>query len=115
MKPHEIIAPWKGDKRFTAIAKRAAALKKAGQTVDAIKSMVTAEFGAPTVLLGLRAEPAPAQVFGTEGVETPAQHAFLQTSGCDLFQGYLFSEPLPPTLFEHLMRGGAVPSPLWRM
>ena len=50
-----------------------------------------------------------------EGVETPAQHAFLQTSGCDLFQGYLFSEPLPPTLFEHLMRGGAVPSPLWRM
>ena len=72
MKPHEIIAPWKGDKRFTAIAKRAAALKKAGQTVDAIKSMVTAEFGAPTVLLGLRAEPAPAQVFGTVGAKGAA-------------------------------------------
>ena len=30
MKPHKLIEPWKGDKRFTAIAKRAAALKKAG-------------------------------------------------------------------------------------
>ncbi|NTU78459.1 MAG: EAL domain-containing protein [Chloroflexales bacterium] len=49
-----------------------------------------------------------------EGVETPAQHAFLQTIGCNLFQGYLFSEPLPPILFEHLMRGGTIPGPLWR-
>lgn len=65
MKPHEIIAAWKGDKRFTEIAKRAAALKKAGESVDAIRAAVTAEFGAPAALLGLRAEPAPAQVFGT--------------------------------------------------
>ncbi len=49
-----------------------------------------------------------------EGVETPVQHAFLQSIGCDMFQGYLFSEPLPPTLFEHLMRGGSIPGPLWR-
>jgi diguanylate cyclase (GGDEF)-like protein/PAS domain S-box-containing protein len=29
-----------------------------------------------------------------EGVETPAQMAFLRTHGCDEFQGYLFSRPL---------------------
>ncbi|NTU84862.1 MAG: RtcB family protein, partial [Chloroflexales bacterium] len=67
MKPHEIIAPWKGDKRFTAIAKRAAALKKAGQEVAAIRAAIAAEFGAPAALLGLRAEPAPYRVFGTVG------------------------------------------------
>jgi diguanylate cyclase (GGDEF)-like protein len=49
-----------------------------------------------------------------EGVETDAQHSFLQGLGCDLFQGYLFSEPLPPTLFEHLLRGGRLPGALWR-
>jgi diguanylate cyclase (GGDEF)-like protein len=49
-----------------------------------------------------------------EGVETPAQLAFLQSIGCDMFQGYLFSEPLPPTLFEHLMREETIPGPLWR-
>lgn len=67
MKPHEIIAAWKGDKRFTAIASRAAALKKAGQTVDAIQTTITSEFGAPPTLLGLRDTPAPARVFGTVG------------------------------------------------
>jgi EAL domain-containing protein (putative c-di-GMP-specific phosphodiesterase class I) len=47
-----------------------------------------------------------------EGVETEEQHAFLQANGCDLFQGYYFSEPLPTILFEHLLRGGRLPGPI---
>ena len=35
MKPHELITPWKGDKRYTEIARRAAALKKAGANAAA--------------------------------------------------------------------------------
>jgi diguanylate cyclase (GGDEF)-like protein len=35
-----------------------------------------------------------------EGVETEAQRAFLQTAGCDLLQGYLFSRPLSAAEFE---------------
>jgi EAL domain-containing protein (putative c-di-GMP-specific phosphodiesterase class I) len=31
-----------------------------------------------------------------EGVETQAQFERLSAMGCDLFQGYLFSKPLPP-------------------
>jgi EAL domain-containing protein (putative c-di-GMP-specific phosphodiesterase class I) len=31
-----------------------------------------------------------------EGVEAPAQQAFLVQQGCDEVQGYLFSKPLPP-------------------
>ena len=34
-----------------------------------------------------------------EGVETAAQHAWLCQQGCDLVQGYLFSQPLPPAEF----------------
>jgi len=30
-----------------------------------------------------------------EGVETPQQLAYLQSQGCDTFQGYLFSRPVP--------------------
>lgn len=73
MKPHEIIRAWKGDKRFTQIAVRAAALKKQGQDAEAIREAITAEFGAPTALAGLREQPAPFTVFGTVGAkDSPA-------------------------------------------
>jgi sensor c-di-GMP phosphodiesterase-like protein len=31
-----------------------------------------------------------------EGVETGTQKEFLIATGCENFQGYLFSKPLPP-------------------
>ena len=39
-----------------------------------------------------------------EGVETPAQKAFLQTHGCDAMQGYLLSAPLAAKEFEQWFR-----------
>lgn len=42
-----------------------------------------------------------------EGVETGEQHAFLVNNGCDAYQGYLFSRPVPVAQFESLAR-------LWR-
>jgi diguanylate cyclase (GGDEF)-like protein/PAS domain S-box-containing protein len=38
-----------------------------------------------------------------EGVETEAQHAFLEQHGCPSCQGYLFSKPMPIEGFEQLM------------
>ena len=38
-----------------------------------------------------------------EGVETREQHDFLRDCGCDAFQGYLFSKPLPPEEFAKLV------------
>jgi len=35
-----------------------------------------------------------------EGVETEEQRSFLAALGCNAFQGYLFSRPLPPEEFE---------------
>jgi diguanylate cyclase (GGDEF)-like protein/PAS domain S-box-containing protein len=49
-----------------------------------------------------------------EGVETEAQHRVLASHGCDTFQGFLFSPPLPPEDFLHFLRGsrgGAPASP----
>lgn len=85
MKPHEMIAPWKGDKRFTAIAKRATALKKAGLAVDDIRATIIAEFGAPTALARLRDQPAPYEVFGT----VAAKGAQPGEGGADIERGAL--------------------------
>lgn len=38
-----------------------------------------------------------------EGVETKAQHDFLRSRGCDAFQGYLFSQPVPAEAIEALL------------
>ena len=43
-----------------------------------------------------------------EGVETPAQEAFLRAHGCDEIQGFLFSRPLPPDQLAELLQ----PTPL---
>ena len=40
-----------------------------------------------------------------EGVETEAQREFLASQGCNAYQGYLFSRPLPLDQFEHYQRG----------
>ncbi|HYN53611.1 MAG TPA: EAL domain-containing protein, partial [Methylotenera sp.] len=39
-----------------------------------------------------------------EGVETEEQHQFLFQNGCYLYQGYLFSKPLPIDQFEKFLR-----------
>jgi tRNA-splicing ligase RtcB len=67
MKPHQIIASWKGDPRFTAIAARAAALKKSGMTTEAIRAAISAEFGPPPELRAMHDQPRPYTIFGTVG------------------------------------------------
>jgi EAL domain-containing protein (putative c-di-GMP-specific phosphodiesterase class I) len=39
-----------------------------------------------------------------EGIETPAQLAFLTARGCDSGQGHLFAPPLPPDELTPLLR-----------
>lgn len=45
-----------------------------------------------------------------EGVETHAQLDFLKAVGCDEYQGYHFSRPVPAAEFERLVRTNAAPS-----
>ncbi|MBE0596199.1 MAG: EAL domain-containing protein [Desulfuromonadales bacterium] len=40
-----------------------------------------------------------------EGVETQEQLSFLSRSGCDMYQGFLLSKPLPPEGFTKLLKG----------
>ncbi len=44
-----------------------------------------------------------------EGVETSEQLEFLTTHGCDLYQGYLYSRPVPAEEFEMLLQKSKVP------
>jgi diguanylate cyclase (GGDEF)-like protein len=44
-----------------------------------------------------------------EGVETPAQLQFLRSLGCDQYQGFHFSPPLPANQFAELLRGWQKP------
>ncbi|MBT9514210.1 MAG: EAL domain-containing protein, partial [Acidovorax sp.] len=46
-----------------------------------------------------------------EGVETEGQLAFLRERGCDTYQGYLCSRPLPAEGFAALLRAQPVPEP----
>ena len=39
-----------------------------------------------------------------EGVETPEQLAFLQEKGCDMYQGYIKSQPITAVAFAELLR-----------
>ena len=39
-----------------------------------------------------------------EGVETAEQLAFLKENGCDHYQGYYFSQPVPISIFEDLLQ-----------
>lgn len=43
-----------------------------------------------------------------EGVETKNQFEILKGMGCDVFQGYYFSRPVPPEELENLLIKGAV-------
>ena len=69
MKPHELLTPWKGDKRWTAMAKRAAELKKSGSGAEQIVATITAEFGAPPEMTKLRDKPEPFRIYGEVGVD----------------------------------------------
>ncbi|EPR43379.1 diguanylate cyclase/phosphodiesterase with PAS/PAC sensor(s) [Desulfovibrio sp. X2] len=42
-----------------------------------------------------------------EGIETEDHRRFLRARGCDSYQGYLFSPPLPPEEFVRLLEDGA--------
>ncbi|MBP5654234.1 MAG: EAL domain-containing protein [Clostridiales bacterium] len=42
----------------------------------------------------------------TEGIETQSQYDGLSEMGCELFQGFYFSEPLPTDRFEELLNSG---------
>jgi tRNA-splicing ligase RtcB (3'-phosphate/5'-hydroxy nucleic acid ligase) len=74
MKLNHILAPWKGDKRYTTIATRASQLLKSGVRGEALTNMLTVEFGHPAERVGMREHPQPYNVFGIIGQDIE-QHA----------------------------------------
>jgi tRNA-splicing ligase RtcB len=82
MKTNQLIRPWKGDKRFTQMSARAAALKKAGDSGEAILATLEAEFGpSQKPLNALRDHPQPFFVCGEVGRDgdiEPAAQAQLE-------------------------------------
>jgi len=46
----------------------------------------------------------------SEGVETDGQQQLLAGAACDYTQGYLYSEPVPPDVFESLLKAESLPS-----
>lgn len=77
MKPQKIVEPWKGDKRYTQIAIRAAALKKARLDPEQIRAELVVEFGPPLSLARLRESPQPSTIYGVVGEDIEV-HALQQ-------------------------------------
>jgi len=46
-----------------------------------------------------------------EGIETPAQLAFLRQVGCDQGQGFLLGRPVPAPELDATLAAGLVPLP----
>lgn len=67
MKVNKLLAPWKGDPRYTAMSARAAALKKQRLSPEEIVAALTAEFGPPVTRATLRKAPQPYHVVGVIG------------------------------------------------
>ncbi|MFW5684481.1 MAG: EAL domain-containing protein, partial [Spirochaetota bacterium] len=61
-----------------------------GEDVSIVQAIITMAHG-----LGLR--------IVAEGVDSDEQVEFLRERGCDCYQGYLFSRPLPAPAFEALV------------
>ena len=67
MKVNTLLRPWKGDKRWTQMSGRAAAMKKAGVAEPEILAALEAEYGRSVPIQTLRDAPAPVHVYGEVG------------------------------------------------
>ena len=69
MKVNMLLRPWKGDKRWTQMSVRAAAMKKAGAAEPEILAALEAEYGRSEPVQTLRDAPAPFHVYGEVGAD----------------------------------------------